>query len=82
MAVRESKFSFDGSEGRRKILMALREALKFSMALKELALIYLFDSRLINGLLLYYYYSPALDKNIYYIFYDEPARARKRTEPS
>jgi hypothetical protein len=37
MAVRESKFLFDGNEGRRKILMALREALEFSMALKELA---------------------------------------------
>jgi hypothetical protein len=37
MVVKESKFSFDGSEGRRKILMALREALKFSMALKESA---------------------------------------------
>jgi hypothetical protein len=31
-------FSFDGSEGRRKISMVLKEAYKFSMALRELAL--------------------------------------------
>ena len=51
----------------------------------------LFDLRLLNVLLLYYYYSKVLDKCKYYILciflylareLNELARARKRAEPS
>jgi hypothetical protein len=36
ICMRETKFSFDSGEGRRKILMALRKAFSFLVALGEL----------------------------------------------